>query len=143
MVGLIEPLSHRFCHRCDRIRVTADGKLKPCLHSEIYKIRDFILVKAFEQHHVQLCPGKARRLCRPQAIQHMIQPSYPGHMGKTIRPEGVQADIQPRHPRFPQGGGKTGQGHAVGGQAAPVGNRSVQSPLPLLYACGGRCEAGA
>ena len=32
-VGLIEPLSHRFCHRCDRIRVTADGKLKPCLHS--------------------------------------------------------------------------------------------------------------
>lgn len=33
-VGLIEPLSHRFCDRCDRIRVTADGKLKPCLHSE-------------------------------------------------------------------------------------------------------------
>lgn len=33
-VGLIEPLSHRFCSRCDRIRVTADGKLKPCLHSE-------------------------------------------------------------------------------------------------------------
>ena len=33
MVGLIQPLSHRFCHRCDRIRVTADGKLKPCLHS--------------------------------------------------------------------------------------------------------------
>lgn len=33
-VGLIEPLSHRFCNRCDRIRVTADGKLKPCLHSE-------------------------------------------------------------------------------------------------------------
>lgn len=32
-VGLIEPLSHRFCDRCDRIRVTADGRLKPCLHS--------------------------------------------------------------------------------------------------------------
>ena len=32
-VGLIEPMSHRFCARCDRIRVTADGKLKPCLHS--------------------------------------------------------------------------------------------------------------
>ncbi len=32
-VGLIEPLSHRFCDRCDRIRVTADGMLKPCLHS--------------------------------------------------------------------------------------------------------------
>ena len=32
-VGLIEPLSHRFCAQCDRIRVTADGRLKPCLHS--------------------------------------------------------------------------------------------------------------
>ncbi|MDE6455539.1 MAG: GTP 3',8-cyclase MoaA, partial [Dysosmobacter sp.] len=32
-VGLIEPLSRRFCAQCDRIRVTADGKLKPCLHS--------------------------------------------------------------------------------------------------------------
>ena len=34
LVGLIEPMSHRFCARCDRIRVTADGKLKPCLHSD-------------------------------------------------------------------------------------------------------------
>ena len=32
-VGLIRPVSHRFCHRCDRIRVTAEGLLKPCLHS--------------------------------------------------------------------------------------------------------------
>ncbi len=31
-VGLIRPLSHRFCGGCDRIRVTADGRLKPCLH---------------------------------------------------------------------------------------------------------------
>ncbi len=33
-VGLIRPMSHRFCGLCDRIRVTADGKLKPCLHSD-------------------------------------------------------------------------------------------------------------
>lgn len=32
-VGLIRAVSHRFCGRCDRIRVTADGRLKPCLHS--------------------------------------------------------------------------------------------------------------
>nr|WP_241426739.1 GTP 3',8-cyclase MoaA [Dysosmobacter acutus] len=32
-VGLIEPMSHRFCGTCDRIRVTADGRLKACLHS--------------------------------------------------------------------------------------------------------------
>lgn len=34
LVGLIQPMSHRFCAQCDRIRVTADGKLKPCLHSD-------------------------------------------------------------------------------------------------------------
>ena len=33
-VGLIRPLTRCFCASCDRIRVTADGKLKPCLHSE-------------------------------------------------------------------------------------------------------------
>ena len=32
-VGLISPLSHDFCGQCRRIRVTADGKLKGCLHS--------------------------------------------------------------------------------------------------------------
>lgn len=32
-VGLIRPMSHRFCDGCSRIRVTADGRLKSCLHS--------------------------------------------------------------------------------------------------------------
>ena len=32
-VGLISPMSHEFCSECRRIRVTADGKLKGCLHS--------------------------------------------------------------------------------------------------------------
>ena len=32
-VGLISPVSAHFCAACNRIRLTADGKLKPCLHS--------------------------------------------------------------------------------------------------------------
>ena len=32
-VGLISPVSSHFCPTCNRIRITADGKLKPCLHS--------------------------------------------------------------------------------------------------------------
>ena len=32
-VGLISPVSSHFCLSCNRIRITADGKLKPCLHS--------------------------------------------------------------------------------------------------------------
>jgi len=32
-VGLISPISSHFCPTCNRIRVSSDGKLKPCLHS--------------------------------------------------------------------------------------------------------------
>lgn len=32
-VGLIRPVSAHFCGSCNRIRLTADGKVKPCLHS--------------------------------------------------------------------------------------------------------------
>ena len=31
-IGLISPLSDHFCGRCNRLRLTADGRLKPCLH---------------------------------------------------------------------------------------------------------------
>ena len=32
-IGLISPINAHFCGECNRIRLTADGKLKPCLHS--------------------------------------------------------------------------------------------------------------
>lgn len=32
-VGLISPISSHFCPTCNRIRIAADGMLKPCLHS--------------------------------------------------------------------------------------------------------------
>jgi len=33
-IGLISPISSHFCPTCNRIRVTCDGFLKPCLHSK-------------------------------------------------------------------------------------------------------------
>lgn len=30
-IGFISPVSGQFCDRCNRVRVTSDGKLKPCL----------------------------------------------------------------------------------------------------------------
>jgi cyclic pyranopterin phosphate synthase len=32
-VGLISPLSRHFCGSCNRLRLTSEGALKPCLHS--------------------------------------------------------------------------------------------------------------
>ncbi|MGD8371807.1 MAG: GTP 3',8-cyclase MoaA [Syntrophobacterales bacterium] len=34
MIGIISPISHHFCPTCNRIRLTADGKLRSCLFSD-------------------------------------------------------------------------------------------------------------
>lgn len=42
-IGFISPLSCKFCENCNRIRVTADGKMKHCLHSdEEINLREFL-----------------------------------------------------------------------------------------------------
>jgi len=33
-IGFITPLSEHFCYQCNRLRLTADGKLRPCLLSD-------------------------------------------------------------------------------------------------------------
>ena len=33
-LGFITPISEHFCHRCNRLRLTADGQLRPCLLSD-------------------------------------------------------------------------------------------------------------
>lgn len=39
-VGFISPLSRHFCSECNRLRLTADGKIRPCLFSdEEYDVR--------------------------------------------------------------------------------------------------------
>lgn len=63
-VGLISPISSHFCPTCNRIRITADGMLKPCLHSSdevnlrgltgqalVDTIRDAVSIKP-KRHHL-------------------------------------------------------------------------------------------
>lgn len=33
-VGFIRPLSCKFCSNCNKIRITSEGRIKPCLHSK-------------------------------------------------------------------------------------------------------------
>lgn len=64
-VGLIDAISGKFCDSCNRLRLTSDGKIKPCLHSDVehdvfphlddpVKLRDFyrtcVLDKPKEHH---------------------------------------------------------------------------------------------
>lgn len=47
-IGFITSISNKFCSECNRIRLTCDGKIKPCLHnSGEYSISEF-LKKAVE-----------------------------------------------------------------------------------------------
>ena len=42
-VGLINPITHKFCGRCSRIRLLSDGRIKPCLgYDTVYDIMPFI-----------------------------------------------------------------------------------------------------
>ncbi len=34
-IGAITPMSHNFCDRCNRMRLTADGHLRPCLFGDL------------------------------------------------------------------------------------------------------------
>ena len=78
LVGLIAPMSRRFCAACDRIRVTADGKLKPCLHS-----RQEIPLRGLS--------GEALR----QAIAEGIAAKPEGHhMDQTGRSDAARAMYQ-------------------------------------------------
>lgn len=45
-IGLINPISCNFCDECNRIRITSDGKVKPCLHSN----HEIDLIKALRNH---------------------------------------------------------------------------------------------
>ncbi|MBI4744747.1 MAG: GTP 3',8-cyclase MoaA [Actinobacteria bacterium] len=44
-IGFISPITNHFCTKCNRIRVTADGKLKTCLFSE----REIDLIKRIRE----------------------------------------------------------------------------------------------
>lgn len=42
-IGFISPISGKFCSSCNRIRILADGRIKPCLGNEqTYDIRQYI-----------------------------------------------------------------------------------------------------
>lgn len=49
-VGLISPVSDHFCAACTRLRLTADGRIKPCLHScQEYAVKGMDFAEMREQ----------------------------------------------------------------------------------------------
>ena len=78
-VGLISPLSDHFCASCNRIRLTADGKLKPCLHSgDEFSIKGLSREEMLEEFRRAIlakpsCHGALSHASRSQAGRNMNQ----------------------------------------------------------------------
>ncbi|CAN2039688.1 GTP 3',8-cyclase [Candidatus Magnetomoraceae bacterium gMMP-15] len=76
-IGFIHPISHHFCETCNRLRLTASGKLRPCLLSD-YEIdlkrplrhgcSDSEIVKIF------------LRAAKHKNLKHSRQKDFPGQM---------------------------------------------------------------
>ena len=76
-VGLISPLSRHFCGTCNRLRLTSEGNLKPCLHSG-------------QEISVRSKHGEALKDTLRQAIFHkpqmhgILDADHPSEAGRTM-----------------------------------------------------------
>ena len=66
-IGFINPISHKFCNDCNRIRLTADGHLKPCLHNN-----NEILIKEIQGEPLL---NKLREAIHAKPISHTLDES--------------------------------------------------------------------
>ena len=69
-IGLISPINAHFCGSCNRIRLTADGKLKPCLH-------------AADEYSIKGCSYEEIKQIMEQAIWN--KPSWHGDLDALHR----------------------------------------------------------
>lgn len=78
-VGLISPIHAHFCGTCNRLRLTADGKLKPCLHSsDEFSIKGMDAAQMTEQMKRAImakpaCHGELSYHHRSEAKRNMNQ----------------------------------------------------------------------
>ena len=68
-VGFISALSHHFCERCNRLRLTADGKLRACLLSDQYVPMKALLRSGASDEQLALC---FRQAARQKAARHQL-----------------------------------------------------------------------
>jgi cyclic pyranopterin phosphate synthase len=75
-VGVITPMSHNYCDRCNRMRLTADGQLRPCLFGALQTdlrgpLRAGEDIRPYIEHTLQVKPER----------HHLVQGSAVGSGG--------------------------------------------------------------
>lgn len=77
VVGFIRPISCKFCEYCNRIRLTATGNIKPCLHSEKeYSIKESL-------HDEELLVSTLKGIILGKPFEHNLQQEG-SHSGKMM-----------------------------------------------------------
>jgi cyclic pyranopterin phosphate synthase len=77
--GLIHPISDHFCETCNRLRLTADGNVKPCLYwSDEFNVRSYIgNTEAMEDLFFRALDIKPLNHEMAQALQNQEQSHMP------------------------------------------------------------------
>jgi GTP 3',8-cyclase len=62
-IGVITPMSHNYCERCNRMRLTADGHLRPCLFGDIQTnlrdaLRSGVALEPLIEHTLTIKPER-------------------------------------------------------------------------------------
>lgn len=76
-VGLISPLSRHFCATCNRLRLTSEGNLKPCLHSN-----QEIPVRG--KHGEELLETLRRAICEKPRMHGLLDAEHQSAAGRSM-----------------------------------------------------------
>lgn len=76
-VGLIRPISCEFCGDCNKIRLTSDGMLKPCLHSDAE-----LCIKGLQLD--EMTEVMKRAVLQKPEMRDKLDADNPSHAGRNM-----------------------------------------------------------
>ncbi len=76
-VGLIRPISCEFCGDCNKIRLTSDGMLKPCLHSDAE-----LCIKGLQLD--EMTEVMKRAVLQKPEMRDTLDADNPSHAGRNM-----------------------------------------------------------
>lgn len=77
-IGIIPPVSHGFCSRCNRLRLTADGHLKTCLFSKLEHDLKTMLRSGAPVDEIK------QEIIRAVGVKDQEKGSSPGEISRTM-----------------------------------------------------------
>ena len=76
-IGLISPLSRHFCGTCNRLRLTSDGCIKPCLHSGLE-------IPIRGKHGQDLVNALQEAILQKPQMHGRLDAEHPSKAGRTM-----------------------------------------------------------